>query len=128
MLKTLFRALLVLWGSFCLLLGLRAFAAEIPVLVYLASAGQSSDIFAYDSFAHLRLNLSNSPYPEWSLNWSDTGLLAFTASANYGETDALFLSRDFAAPQRFESLRNQLLLDISLSPDGQQLLYISSEP
>lgn len=128
MLKTLFRALLLLWGSFCLLLGLRVFAAENPVLVYLASAGQSSDIFAYDTVAHLRHNLSNSPYPEWTLSWSESGLMAFTASANYGETDALFLSQNFAAPQRFESLRNQLLLDLSLSPNGEYMLYISSEP
>jgi WD40 repeat protein len=128
MLKTLLRVLSFLWGSFCLLLALKAFAAENPVLAYLANTGQSSDIFAYDTASHLRINLSNSPYPEWSLTWSATGVLAYSASANPGEADAVFVSVDNALPQRLESLMNQVLVGLSLSPEGQSLLYFSSEP
>jgi Tol biopolymer transport system component len=128
MLKTLFRVLLLLWGTFSLSLFISAFAPQTPILIYFTLAGQDSDIFAYDFGTDMRLNLSNSPYPEWRGSWSETGLLAFTADASVRESTVLFLTQDFAPPQRLESLYEQFIFGASLAPNGKNLLYISSEP
>jgi Tol biopolymer transport system component len=128
MLKTLFRTLIFIWGSFSLSLYLWVFAPQSSVLIYFALPEQNSDIFAYDTSLHMRINLTNSTYPEWRGTWSETGTFAYTANASVRETASLFVSQNFALPRHIDSLSNQLIFGVTIALDGKHLLYISSEP
>lgn len=128
MLKWLLRSLLLLWGLLGIFISWAAFIGNSSVLIYVATTNNHTDIYFYDVFSGLRVNFTNTSYPEWRGTWSQNGVFAFTANHSSSETDGLFISETLAAPRQIESLLYSFIFGASLSPDGKSLAYISSEP
>lgn len=128
MLKLFLRGLILIWGLAIALLAIGRITPPAPAIIYVLSSDTESDFYAYDLRSHLRINLSNSPYPVWRGTWSENGLFAYTANAALREADGLYISRNYAPAERFSSLRGSLIFATQVDSAGNYLLYVGSEP
>jgi Tol biopolymer transport system component len=123
----------MIWLNFTLLIGLAMLYGNVldsPVLSFIATDDDMTDIFLHDVRTGLSHNLTDNSQPEWHMSWSrEPAYLTYTTTMNSGEAgDDFYLMLRLGQPKQIVIPENRVAFGTELAPNGKLVAYFSSYP
>lgn len=133
MYRSFLRILALIWFCLGLLLMLSIATGKLlhsPVLSFIASRDDITDIFLYDIRTKLDYNLTNTIEPEWDISWSqEQSVISYTANIKAGESSMnVYIMPRLGQAQKVDIPENRLPVGINFAADGSAIAYFSSFP
>ena len=132
MLKQFMRSIAIIWCGFLILI--LSFIAignsrNNDVISFTAVFDNRADIYIYDPVSRELTNITETPFSEYGIAWSSTGILSYTESGNPArDFDTLYIMNRLGNARLIDITETLLSYGVTWSPDSQTLAYYSSYP